>query len=49
MTAMKNYGSPGVERMLLLLQHYNLKSLGMGDGGTEDASLMKEMVIKMMI
>jgi len=49
MTAMKNYGYPGVERMLLLLQHYNLKSLGMGDGGTEDASLMKEMVIKMMI
>ena len=47
--ALKNYGYAGVERMLLLLQHYNLKSLGMGDSGTEDASLMKEMVVKMMI
>jgi DNA polymerase-3 subunit delta len=47
--AMKNYGYAGVERMILLLQHYNLKSLGMGDTGTEDASLMKEMVVKMMI
>lgn len=47
--AMKNYGYAGVERMIMLLQHYNLKSLGLGDTGTEDASLMKEMVVKMMI
>jgi DNA polymerase-3 subunit delta len=37
-----------VEKALLLLHHYNLKSVGVGDSGTEDASLLKEMVVKMM-
>lgn len=46
---MKNYGYPGVERMLLLLHHYNLKSVGVGDNGTPGPLLMKEMVSKMMI
>jgi DNA polymerase-3 subunit delta len=49
MTAMKNYGYAGVERVILLLQHYNLKSLGVGDTGSEDAMLMREMVVKMML
>lgn len=49
MTAMKNYGYAGVERVILLLQHYNLKSLGVGDSGSEDAMLMREMVVKMML
>jgi len=31
----------------LLLHHYNLKGVGVGDAGTSDASLMKEMVVKM--
>ncbi len=44
---MRNYGYDGVERVLLLLHHYNLKSVGVGDTGTTDASLMKEMVVKM--
>jgi len=46
--AAKLYTYPGVERALLLLHNYNLKSIGVGDTGTEDASLLKEMVIKMM-
>lgn len=46
---MKNYGYPGVERLLLLLHHYNLKSVGVGDNGTSGPLLMKEMVAKMMI
>jgi DNA polymerase-3 subunit delta len=46
---MKNYGYPGVERLLLLLHHYNLKSVGVGDNGTPGPLLMKEMVSKMMI
>jgi DNA polymerase-3 subunit delta len=46
---MKNYQYTGVERMLLLLHQYNLKGIGMGDSGTESASLLKEMVVKMMI
>lgn len=46
--AAKLFGYPGVERVLLLLHHYNLRSLGVGDTGTEDASLMKEMVVKIL-
>ncbi len=47
MTA-RNYGYQGVESALLLLHHYNLKSVGVNDTGTPDASLLKEMVVKMM-
>lgn len=49
MTAMQQYGLPGIERIILLMQHYNLKSLGINDAGTEDAVLMQEMVSKMML
>jgi len=48
MQAAKNYGHPGVEKILLLLHHYNLRSIGINDGGTDDAGLMKELVVKMM-
>ncbi len=47
-TALKNYSFEGVESILLLLHEYNLRSIGINDSGTEDASLMKEMVVKMM-
>lgn len=43
----RNYNYEGIERILLLLHHYNLKSVGVGDTGTSDASLLKEMVVKM--
>lgn len=46
--AAKNYGYEGVERALLLLHQYNLRSVGVSDAGTEDASLLKEMTVKMM-
>ncbi len=46
---MKNYGYDGVEKILLLLHHYNLKSIGIGDTGTPGAMLLKEMVVKMML
>ncbi len=46
---MKHYGYPGIEKLLLLLHHYNLKSIGIGDTGTPGAVLMKEMLFKMMI
>ncbi|RYF84472.1 MAG: hypothetical protein EOO03_14755 [Chitinophagaceae bacterium] len=45
---MNNYGYSGVERLLLLLHHYNLRSIGIGDSGSSGAALMKEMVVKMM-
>lgn len=41
------YGYEGIERILLLLHQYNLKGVGVGDTGTPDASLLKEMVVKM--
>ena len=47
--AMKNYGYDGIEKMLLLLHHYDLKSKGIGDSGTPGSMLMKEMVVKMML
>jgi DNA polymerase-3 subunit delta len=45
--AAKVYDYAGVEKALLLLHNYNLKSIGINNAGTEDASLLKEMVIKM--
>ncbi|RYY21778.1 MAG: DNA polymerase III subunit delta, partial [Chitinophagaceae bacterium] len=48
MLTAKNYGFNGTENALLLLHHYNLRSIGIHDAGTTDASLLKEMVVKMM-
>jgi DNA polymerase-3 subunit delta len=44
--AVKIYSFPQVEKAILLLHQYNLKSVGISDIGTEDASLLKEMVFK---
>ena len=43
----KTYQYEGIERILLLLHHYNLRSIGIQDAGTTDAGLMKELVMKM--
>ena len=48
MQAARLYTYPGVENVLLLLHQYNLKSVGVRNASTEDASLLKEMVMKMM-
>lgn len=45
--AARAYDYQGVERILLLLHQYNLKSIGIHAAPTEDASLLKEMVCKM--
>lgn len=47
MQAANLYSYAGVEKVLLLLHQYNLKSIGVNDSGTTDASLLKEMVVKM--
>lgn len=47
--AMKNYSWHEVERIIMLLHQFNLKSVGVGDAGTPGPSLMKEMVVKMMM
>jgi DNA polymerase-3 subunit delta len=41
------YAYPDVEKLILLLSDYNLKSVGVNNSGTADASLLKEMVVKM--
>lgn len=41
------YSYADVEKLLLLLSDYNLKSIGINNSGTPDASLLKEMVVKM--
>lgn len=43
------YGFEGVQSALLLMHYYNLRSVGVNDVGTEDASLMKELIYKMMM
>lgn len=47
MNAAKKYGEEGICRILLLLHHYNLRSIGINDGGTSSSELLKEMVVKM--
>ncbi len=49
LNAARKYDYPGVEKILLLLHQYNLRSIGINDGNTSDADLMKEMVVKMMV
>ncbi|MFI5185172.1 MAG: DNA polymerase III subunit delta [Chitinophagales bacterium] len=41
------YTYPEIEKLLLLLCDYNLKSIGINDPGTPDPSLLKEMVVKL--
>jgi DNA polymerase-3 subunit delta len=46
--AAKLYKQQQAENIILLLHEYNLKSIGINDSGTEDALLLKEMIVKMM-
>jgi len=45
--AARKYDSQSIEKNILLLHYYNLKSLGVNDGGTSDGQLLKEMLVKM--
>jgi DNA polymerase-3 subunit delta len=47
MQAARAYDFQGIEKALLLLHQYNLKSVGVNSIATNDASLLKEMVCKM--
>ena len=48
LAAARNYGFEGTEAALLLLHEYNLRSIGINSMGQEDASLLKELVVKLM-
>lgn len=43
----RKYDYAAVEKVLLLLHQYNLRSVGVNDGGTSDADLLKELIVKM--
>jgi DNA polymerase-3 subunit delta len=47
--AAQQYSAPTIERIVLLLHEYNLKSIGINSIDVSDAMLMKEMVVKMMM
>jgi DNA polymerase-3 subunit delta len=47
--AAQQYSAPTIERLLLLLHQYNLKSIGIDSIDTSDAMLLKEMTVKMMM
>ncbi len=46
METVLNYSYKGVEQTLMLLHEYNLKSVGINSIGISDASLMKELAVK---
>jgi DNA polymerase III subunit delta len=48
MLAANKYNPAAVEKVLLLLHHYNLRTVGIYDGGSSDAGLLKELVVKIM-
>lgn len=49
MQGMQRYSFSEVEKVLILLQHYNLKSIGIDRGDVDDAGLMKELVVKIIM
>ena len=44
----KRYAPEQVERALLLIHQYNLRSVGVQDAGTEDGALLQELLVKML-
>lgn len=46
--AAQRYSQPAVEKLILLLHHYNLRSVGIDDAGTGDMQLMNEFLVKAM-
>jgi DNA polymerase-3 subunit delta len=46
--ASRNYSYGKVEQILLLIQEYNLKVIGIHNADNTDGDLLKELVIKIM-
>lgn len=47
-STMQNYSFSDIQKILLMMNHANLKSLGVGRAHTDDESIMKEFVMKIM-
>jgi len=48
LAAARLYGAGGVDKTLLLLHAYNLKGIGINNGGASESDLLKELVVKIM-
>ena len=49
LNAARQYSATSIEKLLLLLHQYNLKSIGIDSIDTSDAMLLKEMTVKIMM
>ena len=49
LSAAKKYGKDGIEKILLLLHQYNLKSIGIGNKNDDIGVLLKELLVKIML
>jgi DNA polymerase-3 subunit delta len=49
LVAMQRYDFKEIEEALILLEQYNLLSVGIGRGDADDASLMRELLLKIMM
>ena len=47
--AARVYSAQAVEKNILLLNQYNLKSIGVDNAGADDGQLLKELIVKMMV
>jgi DNA polymerase-3 subunit delta len=47
--AARNFDYTATEKVLLLLHHYNLRSVGIGTAGASDASLLRELIMKILL
>lgn len=47
--ALKNYGTTGIEKIILLLQQYNLKSIGIDQVSQNESGLLTEMAGKIIL
>jgi hypothetical protein len=48
MAAARHYSYGKVEQILLLIQEYNLRVIGINNGDNTDGDMLKELVIKIM-
>lgn len=44
--AIRHYNVEQLEKIIILLHHFNLRSLGVGDTGSSDPALLKELIMK---
>lgn len=47
--ALRNYGSGGIEKAILTMQQYNLKSIGIDQGNADESGLMMELAGKIIL